>query len=98
MQKSASREPMAGVAARLVAFVVERYPFATTVVQKAVDAIGVDRAKLRKELARRIEIDVADVPEATPGVPSSARMAAAREELLDAIDGFLHREAIAASL
>jgi len=98
MHKSLSRELASGVAARLAAFVVERYPFAAAVVQKAIDASGVDRGKLRKDLARRLDADVVDLPETTPGVPAQARMAAARDELLDAIDGFLQREAIAASL
>jgi 2-oxoisovalerate dehydrogenase E1 component len=98
MQKSVSGEATLGVASRLAAFVVERFPFATASVQKAIDAAGVERAKLRRELARRIDVDVIDVPEPTPGVTPQARMSAAREELLDAIDGFLQREAIAASL
>jgi 2-oxoisovalerate dehydrogenase E1 component len=98
MQRSAAREPMSGVAARLAAFVVERYPFAIAAVQKSVETAGTDRAKLRKDLARRLDVDVTDVPETTPGVSAHARMAAARAELLDAIDGFLAREAIASSL
>ena len=98
MHKSLSREPASGIAARLAAFVVERYPFAAGVVQKAIDAAGVDRAKLRADLARRLDLDASDLPETTPGVTAQARMAVARDELLDAIDGFLQREAIAASL
>jgi 2-oxoisovalerate dehydrogenase E1 component len=98
MQKSAPREPRSGVGTRLAAFVVERYPFATTAVRKAIDAVGVDRAALRKELARGLDLDVANLPETTPGVSASARIAAARDELLEAIEGFLQREEIAGSL
>jgi 2-oxoisovalerate dehydrogenase E1 component len=98
VQKSASREVSSGVVGRLAAFVVERYPFATTAVQKAIDAAGVDRTMLRKELTRRLQADATDLPETTPGVTAQARISAARDELLDAIDDFLQREAIAASL
>ena len=98
MTKSVPAAAASGVAGRLAAFVVERYPFAIAVVQKAIEAAGADRAKLRKELARRIEADVIDLPETTPGVTAEARMATARDELLEAVDGFLQREAIAASL
>jgi 2-oxoisovalerate dehydrogenase E1 component len=109
-----SRAPIAsvpGVAARLAAFVVERYPFALTVVQEAMDKAGVSnirlwnvvaveslRLSLRKELVRRLDFHLGDLPETTPGISAPQRMAAARDELLDACDGFLQREAIAASL
>ncbi len=38
------------------------------------------------------------IPDTTPRVDASRRLREAREELLDACDGFLRREAIAASL
>jgi 2-oxoisovalerate dehydrogenase E1 component len=98
MPKSAPSAAPAGVAGRLAAFVVERFPFAATVVLRAIDSVGVDRTKLRKELSRALEVDVPELPDATPGVGAAERMAAAREELLEAIDGFLQREAIVASL
>ena len=98
MHKSVPVASASDVAGRLGAFVVERYPFAAAAVQKAFDAAGGDRAKMRRELARGVRSDVGDLPETTPGVSASARMAAAVDELLDAVDGFWDREAIAASL
>jgi 2-oxoisovalerate dehydrogenase E1 component len=98
MPKSASRDVTTGAAARLLAFVVERYPFASGAVQQAIEAAGVDPAKLRRELTRRLDLEVSDLPDTTPGVTAATRMASAREELLNAIDGSLEREAIAASL
>jgi len=98
MPKSVPVGAMSGIAGRVAAFVVERFPFAAAQVVQAIEAVGVDRAKLRKELARAFAADVVELPDTTPGVTAPARMAQAREELLDAVDGFLHREAIAASL
>ena len=43
-------------------------------------------------------VDVSDLPETTPGVAPTARWKDAVRELLDAVDGFFAREAIAASL
>ncbi len=44
------------------------------------------------------ELDATAVPDTTPGVAASTRLDQARAELRDACDGFLAREAIAASL
>ncbi len=97
---------------RLGAFTVERFPFASAVVLDAFDVVvrgrrveaadDIDalRPRLREELARRID-DAGrwmDLPEPTPGVSAEERFRPARDELLDACDGFLRREAIAASL
>ena len=100
-----------GVAGRVAAFVVERYPFALAAVQAALepagalrigerDASAIDalRPRVRQELAKRLTFDDIELPDTTPGVSAAKRFAAAREELLDAVDGFLRREAIAASL
>ena len=100
-----------GISGRAAAFVAERYPFALAVVQDALDAAraaGVRdrdaaaieslRGRLRKELSRALTSDAADLPDTTPGVTAQARLAAARQELIDACDAFLQREAIAASL
>ncbi len=103
---------MSGVAGRLASFVVERYPFALAAVQQALESAGSGRVNgrdaaalealrpnLRTELARLLAAaDVAELPETTPGVSARSRMAAAHDELLDACDGFLQRESIAASL
>ncbi|MBM3817644.1 MAG: hypothetical protein FJW14_01310 [Acidimicrobiia bacterium] len=101
-----------GVAARLEAFVLERFPFALPAVQDAIAAAGAARLRerdapaieslrvvLRRELKHALEaIDVADVADPTPGVTAASRMDAARRSLADACDGFLAREAISASL
>ncbi len=102
---------MSTLSDRLLSFVVERYPFALPAVQRALlscdaaqqsidDAsIGQLRTALTAELRRELnEITVSNLPDTTPGVTASARLEKARDELLDACDGFLAREAISASL
>jgi 2-oxoisovalerate dehydrogenase E1 component len=92
-----------------MAFVLERFPFALAAVRKSLDGIDVrerDPASIRRARAAcraKLEhalgsLDTSDVPSPTPGVTASQRMSEAREELLAACDGFLEREAIAASL
>ncbi len=84
------------VAARLLGFVIERFPFAGQAVRNALEGCGVSRISdrdaprieslrvaLRTELRRTLESVEADE---------------ARAALIDACDGFLAREAIAASL
>ena len=102
----------AGVAARLAAFALERFPFALSPVQEVLDACGAERlgerdasaiesfrAAFRKELKRILSATgVGDVPDPTPGTTGRARWDSARTELIEACDGFLAREAIAASL
>ncbi len=101
---------MATVIDRLLSFVVERYPFALPIVQRALEScdrttLVSDRSieQLRSTLCRDLtdrlgQIDATDLPETTPGVTASNRLQAAREELVQACDGFLARESIAASL
>jgi 2-oxoisovalerate dehydrogenase E1 component len=111
MAKSVPAAALPGIAGRLAAFVLERYPFALAPVQAALERSGAARAperdaaaidalrpRLRQELATRLRLDVAELPEPTPAVSAAARYAAACDELLDACDGFLRRTAIAASL
>ena len=111
MPKSVPVAAVPGVAGRLAAFVLERYPFALPATTAAIDAIGAARVRerdpaaidalrprLRQELAKRVTFDVAELPEPTPATSAASRLASARSELLNACDGFLHREAIAASL
>ncbi|MBI3047542.1 MAG: hypothetical protein HYY76_04460 [Acidobacteria bacterium] len=102
----------AGLASRLAAFVVERFPFALATVREALEASGADRIperdaprleslriSFRRELSRSFDtIDLSDVGETTPRVSAPHRLEAARKELVDACDAFLAREAIAASL
>src|SRR5688572_8776045 len=90
----------AGVGARLCAFVLERFPFALPLVRPLV-ASGepLDRASFDKALRRALsEIDPRELPDTTPHVTATARLEQATSALLDACDGFIAREEIAASL
>ncbi len=94
-----------GVAARLAAFVLERYPFAAAAASAAIAKLGsadTDLARLRAALPaalrRALPQPPADVPEPTPSVPPAERWRAAVDELVDACDGFLRRAEIEASL
>jgi 2-oxoisovalerate dehydrogenase E1 component len=102
---------MSTLAARLMSFVVERYPFALTAVRQALESCDVSdneldvqaieslRSRLCHELGRRLNDHAGGgLPEPTPGVSASTRLQHARDELLDACDSFLLREAIAATL
>ena len=102
---------MPTVADRLLSFVVERYPFALPAVQRALESSGAAagasdqraieqlRPTLCRELTKQLEeIAASDLPDTTPGVTADARLQAARDELVEACDSFLIREAIAASL
>ena len=96
MSRSVPTHATTSVAARLAAFVLERFPFAITGVQRTLDASPRD---LRAELERQLRsVDVADLPETTPGVGAKDRWNTAIEELLDAVDGFFAREAIVSSI
>ena len=110
MARSSSVAAPAGLAARLCAFVLERFPFALPIVQGVVAETRASSAKtadavesLRRTLIRRLEralaeIEAADLPETTPHVTAPKRLDQARRALLEACDGFLAREAIAVSL
>jgi len=97
---------MFSVADRLASFVIERYPFALPLVSGAIAScpgpgsnIEQYRQDVGRELAHRLgNLTAGQVPDTTPGVTAAARLIAARRELLDACDGFLARQAIAASL
>jgi len=93
---------MAGVIERLEAFVLEQFPFAIEAIERVLSS-RVPPPHTREAWIAAVEnelrtVDVGDFPETTPGVPASARWKGAVRELLDAIDGFFAREAIAASL
>ncbi|HEU5257287.1 MAG TPA: thiamine pyrophosphate-dependent enzyme [Vicinamibacterales bacterium] len=102
MARSTSVPAVAGVIERLRAFVLERFPFALPAVQR-VTAGRAPQPQTREAWMRALEnelraVDVSDLPETTPGVSPTARWKDAVRELLDAVDGFFAREAIAASL
>jgi 2-oxoisovalerate dehydrogenase E1 component len=82
---------------RFAAFLAERFPFVAPVALRSLGDDGqVDLAKLREALGDSLL--VGDVPETTPGVPAGERLRQAVDEVAAAVDGFLRREAIAASL
>lgn len=82
---------------RFAAFLAERFPFAAPVVLRSLGDDGqVDLAKLREALGDSLLIG--DLPETTPGVNAGERLKQAIDEVADAAEGFLRREAIAASL
>jgi 2-oxoisovalerate dehydrogenase E1 component len=102
-----------GVEARFSAFVAERFPLAAGAASRifaaTLSAAGGDpgrdaaaleslRAPLAKALGRDLASSADGVPETTPGTAAASRLARAVEELVDACDGFLEREAVAASL
>lgn len=106
--------PRANLAARFGAFAAERFPLSLIAASEAFSAAeatlssssrqGADAAeRLRQPLSEALRVRLAalpaeNLPETTPGISATTRVNAAREELLDACDGFLRRETIAASL
>jgi 2-oxoisovalerate dehydrogenase E1 component len=111
MPRSPSVTPSAGIAARLSAFIVERFPFALPLIQRELergaftdpgrDPVAIERfaRAVRVPLAGALsELTGTALPDTTPGIAAAKRLDAARNELLDACDAFLAREAIAASL
>src|SRR6266545_1066530 len=101
-----------GLRARFGAFVAEQDPHALPLALDAWgeavvaapderEAVAIDalRAPLRESLRRRlVRPAVPGLAETTPGVEAGQRLARAAAELLEVCDGFLRREAIAASL
>jgi 2-oxoisovalerate dehydrogenase E1 component len=113
MSKTAETGSQTSLAGRFGAFVAERYPFAVAHALEALDAaagqargkgedagaIDALRPLLRRELMARVSAAApAGLAETTPGVTAAARLEAARDEFIDACDGFLRRASIAASL
>ncbi len=111
---AADPNKLTGLSSRLSAFVTERDPLAVPLVLEVFEAVGGGRVKprdhaaldglrtpFRRELARRL-YEVLKAPDGTdhttPGVTAVKRMEQARAALVDSCDGFLRREAIAASL
>jgi 2-oxoisovalerate dehydrogenase E1 component len=105
--------PAATVAARFAAFVAERHPFALDVATEAFEAAVAGRRapegdaaaleslrpRLAAEIAARVDAGAfPELPETTPGVSVAERLAAAAALLADDCDGFIAREAVAASL
>ena len=109
-----TKQAPGGLKAGLSAFVAERFPFALSpaaaALDRALEARGGDpgrdaealdalRGPLRDGLGRAFAPSgVDDLPDSTPGVAAAARLAAAAAEIVEACDGFLRRESVAASL
>jgi 2-oxoisovalerate dehydrogenase E1 component len=104
----------ATLASRFGAFVAEQHPTLVRLALEVFDAVGGaklkprDRAGLdalrpayRREFASRLYHAVTGhegLDETTPGVSAIRRLEQARAQVLEACDGWLHREALAASL
>jgi 2-oxoisovalerate dehydrogenase E1 component len=95
--------------ARFAAFVAERHPFALRPALAAFASVSApDLESMREPLRRALEpalaaalepaTEIKHVPETTPGVTVNERLNDAVREVIDACDGFLRRESIAASL
>ena len=99
MSRSVDARAGTALAARLGAFVTERFPFALDLVLASFDAAGAESGPFRAELTRRFAAaPPAPLPDTTPSVTAESRRARAIDELADACEGFLRREAIKASL
>jgi 2-oxoisovalerate dehydrogenase E1 component len=96
---------------RLRAFVLERHPFALAIVDHVLDevegpkpgrgsaAIEQFAQRFRRAVGQAVaQLATTDIPETTPGVSARARLKTATQELVDDLDGFFTRAAIAASL
>ncbi|MDQ3168771.1 MAG: thiamine pyrophosphate-dependent enzyme [Acidobacteriota bacterium] len=99
MARSVNTLADTGVAARLGAFVAERFPFALGDVLSVFDEVAGDAMRFRAALERRLAKGAHAVAgDTTPGVSAEARLRQAHAELADACEGFLRRETIKASL
>ena len=107
------RPSLQAAAARLGAFVAERYPLAADLAIDAFASASNGAAELtettierirtpfRSALAARLSARAAlfeSIPDTTPGVAATSRYAQACDELLEACDGHLRREALARSI
>lgn len=102
-----SRKTQSPLRESLRAFVAERHPFGLPAVLGAFDALNSTemsriRTHLRKVLPDAIRTHLTSLAspgvETTPGVMSDERAAQAATELIEAVDGFFARTAIALSL
>ncbi|HEV7768979.1 MAG TPA: thiamine pyrophosphate-dependent enzyme [Thermoanaerobaculia bacterium] len=83
--------------ARFAAFLAERYPFVAPLALRAFSESGdVDIEQLRHALGDAQLLG--ELPETTPGVSAGERFRQAIDEVADAAEGFLRREAILASI
>jgi hypothetical protein len=110
--KAANSRALEHLERRLAAFVVEQFPFASRPVIESLagvfdvvccsenlsEAIDSVRATVREKLSASISADAPeDTVETVPWVTAGERLDRAKRELVEAVDGFLRRESIAAS-
>ncbi len=114
MSRTFDAVKLSGLGSRFAAFVAERHPLALThaltafessglAALKARDAGKIDAARpaLRRALAKLLYDNVTapdGVADPTPGTTALKRLEQARAEVVDAVDGFVRRAAIEASL
>ena len=113
MPSGTTAPPVLSPSLQIRTFVVERFPFALTPVDRALealhgqglaepsDAAALDavRPAFAVELRKCLGgVAIDGVGETTPGVPAARRHAAAVEEIVEACDGVLRRAALRASL
>jgi 2-oxoisovalerate dehydrogenase E1 component len=112
MAKPAELEKLTGLASRFGAFVAETHPFALSDALEAFEkatghrdpkdeaAIEHARPALQRELKKRLQARAVPdgLAETTPRTTAAMRVGQAHAALLDAVDGFMRRAAIAASL
>ena len=105
MADRAAVQSRPSVAARLTAFVLERFPFAAAAAASALDGPGAGdssdaaaierlRGRLPQALRRALPELPPGLPETTPATPAAGRWASAADELIEACDGFLRRAAL----
>src|SRR4051812_41974089 len=110
MRKTMPAAP-AGVASRLSAFVLERHPLVLPVVQRILDRVATTSPSrdprtieaFSTDFLQQLDtalsgLDANGIPDPTPRVSACTRLQQAITEVRDACEGFLAREAIAASL
>lgn len=111
MHSGAAAGTSTDLSRRFEAFVVERFPFALQIAREAFatsrphelrEAVAIDAFRVRFGPKLRAAFESLALTgaseETTPGVAAAARFASAVDEIVDAIDGFLRRAALRASL
>ena len=110
MSKRSKNNTTDALAARLAAFVAERFPLSLNDILVAIEPLlaerGADdeasidalRGGVRRALVGKLTREAPPgIPETSPGVSAEARMRDEVELIADALDGFFRREAIRAS-
>lgn len=94
----AERHPFALDAVRAAFEAVQQEVNGAAAGRPSSDQIEALRGPMRTAVRRRLPGATDGLPETTPGISAAERLGEAASELVEACDGFLRREAIAASL